>query len=199
VIAMQGTRTSIRRTVRSFLAEDERGTTAVEFAMISVPFLGLFLAIFQTGFLFFASESLESAVSDASRAIMTGEVQNASITTAADFRDQLICNPTAPRRRILPSFFDCSRLVIDVQQPTSFGSANMARNFYNSSTSFSPGGAGCVSVVRVAYPFPIFLPILTVNGQSTTGQVTYNSMPTYIVQTAAVFRNEPFSTSNTGC
>jgi hypothetical protein len=29
--------------------------------------------------------------------------------------------------------------------------------------------------------------------------VTYNSMPTYIVQTAAVFRNEPFSTSNTGC
>jgi Flp pilus assembly protein TadG len=185
--------------LRTFVAADDRGATAVEFSMIALPFLGIFMAIFQTGLVFFASESLEAAVSEASRAVMTGEVESRSITTSAQFRDQLICSPTAPRRRILPSYFDCSQLVIDVRQPTTFTSADMARNFYTSNPTFAPGGAGCVSVVRVAYPVPVYLPILTVGGQSTAGQVVYNGRSSYMVQTAAVFRNEPFSTSNTGC
>lgn len=182
------------------ISADERGATAVEFSVVAVPFIGIVMAIFQTGLVLFTSEGLEAAVGDASRAIMTGQVQSGSMTTIAAFRDQMLCSPTAPRVRILPSYIDCSKLIIDVQQAATFAGSDTSRNFYtNSSPSFEPGGAGCVVVVRVAYPLPIIFPILTATGVNTAGQVTQGGGLKYMLLSTSVFRNEPFSTTPGTC
>ncbi|MDB5649292.1 MAG: pilus assembly protein TadG [Hyphomicrobiales bacterium] len=194
-----GEKTRLRRLVSKFVAARE-GATAIEFALVGVPFLGLLFAIFETAFVFFTTEGLELAVADAARTIMTGQVQSSTITSATQFRDQMICNPTAPRKRLLPSFVDCSKIVVDVQQATAFGGADMSRSFYTNPTmNYSPGGGGCIVVVRAAYPMPVFFPMLTTSGISTAGQVSYNGSMTHMLIGTAAFRNEPFPGSLASC
>ena len=68
--------------------KDSSGATAVEFAIVSVPFLGLLFAIFETALVFFTAQSVEAATSEAARRIMTGQAQgNSAVTSATQFRD----------------------------------------------------------------------------------------------------------------
>jgi Flp pilus assembly protein TadG len=192
---------------------DERGATAVEFAMVSVPFLGLLFAIFETAFVFFTNEGLEAATADAARYIMTGQAAAGSYSSASGFRDGVICNPTAPRVRILPSFIDCSQLIVDVSTAgssgsTSFSSADVNNDFYtNPSTNYCIGAPGDIVVVRVVYPMPSYLTILTIAslGQvsaSNAGLTNYGGSMKHMLMGTAAFRNEPYqgsSTPATGC
>ena len=55
--------------------------------------LGLLFAIFETAFVFFATQGVEAAVNDAARYVMTGQVQyDGTITSASDFKTKVICN-----------------------------------------------------------------------------------------------------------
>lgn len=190
------------------------GATAVEFAMVAVPFMGILFAIFETAFVFFTNEGLEAATSDAARFIMTGQAAASTYTSASDFRDKVICSPTSPRVRILPSFIDCTQLIVDVETAgtsgsTAFTSADMSKSFYsNPTTKYCPGAAGDIVVVRVVYPMPAFLTILTLNGSigkvssSTDGLTNYNGGMKHMLMGTAAFRNEPFSgtyVAPTGC
>ena len=189
------------RLLRQF-CQDCNGATAVEFAMISVPFLGLMFAIFETAFVFLAQEGLDAATSTAARQLMTGQAQGMSITSATQFANSLICNPTAPAQRILPSFIDCTKLVVDVSQAASFANTDVSNDFIkNPTTNYNPGGANCIAVVRVAYPMPVYLSILSANklvatgNDNTSGQSSYNGTMSYMLLSTAAFRNEPFPSS----
>ena len=59
---------------------DERGFTAVEFAMVAMPFLMLLFGTIGIGLFFFTTFSLENAVEQASRQIRTGQAQLAGMT-----------------------------------------------------------------------------------------------------------------------
>ena len=209
------TRSPLARLMRPFarFKRDDRGATAVEFAMVSVPFLGLLFAIFETAFVFFTTEGLEAATSDAARFIMTGQATAGSYSGATDFRDKVICNPTAPRVRILPSFIDCSQLIVDVSTngssgSTSFTSADMSKSFYtNPSTKYCPGGSSDIVIVRIVYPMPAFLTILTIQSlgkvvATTDGLTNYGGGLKHMLMGTAAFRNEPFQGTYTppaGC
>ena len=58
----------------------QRGAAAVEFSLIAVPFLALTFAIIETALVFFAGQTLETAVADAGRLIMTGQAQTAGFS-----------------------------------------------------------------------------------------------------------------------
>ena len=191
----------------AFLA-DEGAATAVEFAMISVPFLAMLMAIFEVAFVFFATEGVQAAVMDASRAILTGQVQSLSgISTATQFRDQIICSPTTPRVRVLPGFVDCSKIIVDVRTAASFGSANLAKDFAsNPSTMYCTGGPNQIVIVRAIYPMPVYLSILSKSGSSittnTSGLTTYQGSNKHMILGTSAFRNEPFigwTGAATGC
>jgi Flp pilus assembly protein TadG len=62
------------RTVRRFAKGDD-GIAAVEFGIVAAPFLALMFAIMETAIVFFASQTLETAVADSARLIMTGQAQ----------------------------------------------------------------------------------------------------------------------------
>jgi Flp pilus assembly protein TadG len=190
---------ALRRLLSRFRS-DRGGATAVEFAMVAVPFFGLLFAIFETSFVFLAQEGLDAATTTAARQVMTGQAQGTStITTAAQFANSLICSPTPPAKRILPDFINCAKLIVDVSQASTFANVNVSKSFYTNPTmNYNPGGANCIVVVRVVYPMPVYLSIIAGNGlvatgqDNTAGQTSYNGSMKYIIMSTAVFRNEPF-------
>ena len=55
---------------------DERGTTAIEFGILGMPFFALLAAILETSYVFLAGQILDTAVQDSARFIRTGQVQD---------------------------------------------------------------------------------------------------------------------------
>src|SRR4030081_3362594 len=86
------------KTVRRF-AKGEDGIAAVEFGMVAAPFLALMFAIMETAMIFFAGQTLETAVADSARLIMTGQAQ-ASGLTQDTFKTE-VCNR-------IHGLFDCA-------------------------------------------------------------------------------------------
>ena len=183
-------RARLRRGVFGRLRRDESGATAVEMALIAAPFFAILFAIVQIGFRFFVAEALDTAVAEGARRIMTGQVQgNAAIATPAQFRDQVLCNPTD---RLLPTFMDCTKLVVDVRRLSTFADAafsDSAADLLRGATSptYDPGAKGTIIVARAAYGISAIAPALTGGGAHTIdGEQKYALLGVF------VFRNEPF-------
>jgi Flp pilus assembly protein TadG len=169
------------RTVRRF-ARGEDGAAAVEFAMVAAPFLALMFAIMETALVFFASQTLETAVADSARLIMTGQAQTQSFT-AAQFKSAVCAK--------IGGLFDCQGgLQIDVKTYSSFGSVDNSKPLDangNLKTNFGyqPGGPGEIVVVRLMYQWPVYASLLGFN----LGDMAGNKR---LVMATAAFRNEPY-------
>jgi Flp pilus assembly protein TadG len=195
----------VGRLLRSF-ARNSDGVTAVEFAIVSVPFLGLLFAILETALVFFTQQGLEAATADAARVIMTGQtvtgttVSGTALNSSAAFRSQVMCP-----LRSLPSFINCNNLIIDVRNQTTFASVDLSKSFDPNTTVFQTGGANCVVVMRIIYPMPVYLSFLTANGLTAngvnhSGQTNYGGGWKHMLMATQVFRNEPFGNSTaTSC
>jgi Flp pilus assembly protein TadG len=131
------------------------GTTAVEFAFIAPPFLALLIAILQLASYLFAQQALQTAVVAAGRLILTGQVQNASLT-----QSQFKTNDVCP---LLPALFTCSNLYVNVQTYTNFSGASTTIPSLSISSSgtvsgtgaYNLGGPGEVMVLQLVYPWKI--------------------------------------------
>jgi Flp pilus assembly protein TadG len=187
---------------KGFLA-DRKGTTAIEFAMISVPFLGLIGAIFETGTIYFRTAQIQMATETASRAVLTHST--AVGLTYKQFVDQNICTWQASgtvKPGTLSTMFDCAKILVDVRSPVSWGSADTGNNFFNSP---NPGTSvinmpapGQIAIVRIVYPMTVISGMLGGSvfsgsnyGQIRAGQVQYNSAWTTMLMGIAAFRVEP--------
>jgi Flp pilus assembly protein TadG len=177
---------------------DCEGATAVEFALVSVPFLGLLFAIFETAFVFFTAQSVEAATAEAARKIMTGQAQgNTAVTTAQQFKSTYLCPTTG---RILPSYVDCNTVIVDVRKATAWTSANLSTTFFTESThQYCTGNTSDVVVLRVGYPMPVYLSVLAMNGMAighvttvTAGQTNVSGTMKHLIVATSVFKNEPF-------
>lgn len=97
----------------SSLLRDENGASAVEFAMLALPFFLFILAIIGYGLYFFTQTSLDYAVESAARKIRTGEVNTGGTQrsdkqmTVDEFR-KLVCQDGQPA-------IDCGKLSVIVQ------------------------------------------------------------------------------------
>jgi Flp pilus assembly protein TadG len=162
------------------LARKEDGAAAIEFGIVALPFLLLVFAIIETSMVFFAGQTLETAVADSSRLIMTGQAQAKGFDQGA-FK-QAVC------ARIY-GLFDCQNGVyVDVKTYTNFAGIDLtppldAEGKLQGNTSYQPGGPSNIVVVRLYYQWPIYVSVL----QNMSGN---NRL---LIATAA-FRNEPFDT-----
>ena len=165
-------------TTRRF-AEDQSGT-AVEFALVAMPFFLLLFTIFEIGLIFFKGEFLQSAVSDASRSIYTGQAQQSALSQE-QFR-QKVCAAAS-------IMFDCGGIHVDVRTFNTLGAAApfnpVSGGAVNTATSYNPGTRMSIVVVTAFYQqttwVTLFAPGITGLG---------NGMR--LLQGTAVFRNEPF-------
>lgn len=131
-----------------------RGATAVEFALIAPAFLATLIAVFQVTIFLFAQQVLQTAAVSAGREIMTGQVQNANMSQAQ------FANLVCP---MVSAIFNCSGLMINVQNYSSFSAASTGAptltydgsgNVTNT-WNYSPGNPGNVMVVQLIYQWPI--------------------------------------------
>src|ERR1043165_2856334 len=85
-------------TTRRFARQDD-GAAGVEFGIVAAPFLALMFAIMETALVFFAGQTLETAVADSARLIMTGQAQTQSFT-ATQFKSAVCAR--------IGGLFDCT-------------------------------------------------------------------------------------------
>ena len=159
---------------------DERGVTALEFGLLSAPFLGIVFAIVEMSILFFANQLLDTAVQDASRQMMVGGVQS---LTAATFKKD-VCNR-------MPGLIACSAgLHVDVRSYPSAAPAPMlpvnSGAFDPSGFTFDPGGPNCIVVIRAALEYPVYTALLG------NGLKTLDNGKRVMMSTVS-YRNEPFT------
>jgi Flp pilus assembly protein TadG len=169
--------------VRRLLRQQE-GAAAVEFSLVAAPFLALTFAILETATVFFAGQTLESAVADAGRLIMTGQAQSQGLNEST-FKDA-VCSK-------IYGLFDCQGgIYVDVKTYTSFASVDTSSpidangNFNSSNFGYQPGGPSDIVVVRLFYQWPVYVSLLGFNLADISGGKRL------LVATAA-FRNEPYT------
>lgn len=167
--------------VASRMAKDKKGATAVEFALVALPFLALLGAILETALVFFAGMMLEHGLSQSAREIRTGQLQLAGGSSEA-FRSS-VCSRSAGLVR-------CNRLRIDVRTLESFGGATALPVDEDGmvdldEVSFLPGNPGEIVLVRAFYDWPLIVPNLGLGLSNMPGNRR-------LLTATAAFRNEPF-------
>jgi Flp pilus assembly protein TadG len=165
-----------RRLLGRRIRRDESGATAIEFGLVALPF------ILETALLFLASQTLETAVSDAARLIRTGQAQQQSYDETA--LKTAICD------RIYMLFGCTANLKIDVRTSETFDSINLEDpvedgELKTDDFTYDDGHGGDIVVVRAFYEWPTFVKLL---GQD------YSNLANgkHLLAATAAFKNEPF-------
>jgi Flp pilus assembly protein TadG len=167
---------------------DDRGVTAVEFALVALPFIALLFATIQIGLVFFAGQALEGAVTTASRMIRTGQAQQLNFD-AGKFKEQICAQ--------IGTLFDCPELTVDVQTIKAFGAADLsppidkATGNLNVDPKYAPGDGGDIVVVRTFYEWPLFTQLLGFNLSNVADG-------NHLLSATTAFRNEPFPWKSAG-
>jgi Flp pilus assembly protein TadG len=172
---------TITKAARCFRG-NKRGSAAVEFALVAPVFFALLFAIIETGLVFFASQSLETALQDSARMIMTGQAQTAKYDKQG-FKQNVVCAN-------VNSLFDCMNgIYVDVQSYSSFSTVSISdpitAGSFVDNTQYNPGGPGDIVVVRLFYQWPIFVTALGYNLANLSGNKR-------LLSATAAFKNEPY-------
>ena len=169
-------------TVRRFARRDD-GAAAVDFGMVAAPFLALMFAIMETALVFFAGQTMETAVADSARLIMTGQAQSQSFDAAA-FKTS-VCSK-------IGGLFNCAGgLYVDVKTYSSFGSVDNSSpvdangQLKTGSFGYTPGGPGDIVVVRLFYQWPIIVTKFHYDISNLSGSK-------WLLSATASFQNEPY-------
>jgi Flp pilus assembly protein TadG len=173
---------------------DDSGTTAVELALVALPFVMLVFGIMTICVYFFTNFSLENAAWQAARAIRTGQLQQgqgsyAGATTSAQQKAAFV---TALCSRV-PTFLQCaSKIVTIVQSNTSFAGiskpscATNGTMITQTAAAFDAGSSNSVVLITVCYPwsFANKLPFIKL------GNLSDGSM---LMQASVSIRTEPYN------
>ncbi len=173
-----------RASPRRFMRRQD-GAVAVEFALILLPFLALMFGIMETALVFFADQTLETAVADSARLIKTGQAQTQNLT-AQTFKNQVCAR--------IYGLFNCANGVyVDVETYSSFGSITNTPPLDNtgklvtSNFVYQPGGPGDIVVVRLYYQWPIYVSLMNL------GNLANMSNNSRLLVATAAFVNEPYN------
>ncbi len=167
-----------RRIFRHFI-KNRDGVTAIEFALLAMPFFLLVCAIIETCIAFAAQELISNATDDVARQFRTGRITAASNLSETTLR-KMVCD----RISIMVSD-DCPGLTVDLRQFATFEeAANTASS--SSLSALQPkvdlGPALTKNMLRVYYRWPIITNRLGQNLPD--GKM--------LLFSAATWQNEPF-------
>lgn len=173
---------STRQSTAARFFANKRGTVAIEFAMIALPFFLLIFAVIEVSLSFTAQQVMANATDDIARQLRTGEIKTLNLTQLK----QMVCT------RLLMPAANCPDLVVDLRTYTTFAlvpkTIPLKTGGDVNSTGFksAPGGASTINQLRVFYRWPIFTDLMkpriaTIDG---TGKI--------LLFSSATWRNEPY-------
>jgi len=167
------------------------GSVAVEFALISIPFIYCTVAIIELSMFFAATNMLEGGVNQSARMIRTGQLQSQSEMPPEEaFREELCDN--------LYVLIRCANVQIEVvaMPDDSFSSADDYQPAYNDDGDFVPrdfdaGGAGDVVLIRAYYEYQLMTPMFA--------QIfSQNDDATIPIMSTVVMQSEPYDFDDEG-
>ncbi len=135
---------------------DERGSPAVEFALVSPILIGVVLATLQAASIFLVKAFFESAAEQAARIVLTNQTES---VTVAQFQTE-VCNQ-------LTALFNCSQVIVELE-PLPAGTTNLSALLpqFNSSGNLvsapsvdvgaNAGASGTDMLLVVMYPWPVY-------------------------------------------
>lgn len=179
-ISAQARRLPGMAAARRLLWRDD-GSVAIEFGMVAMPFLALLFASIETSLVFFAGQTLETAVVDSSRLILTRQAQTQNFDYAA-FKNQICAR--------IYALFDCANgIQLDVRTAASFSAVNTSKPLdangnLSLTPTYNPGGPGDIVVVRVVYQWPVWVQFFGISLSDMAGGKK-------LMMSTVVFRNEP--------
>ncbi len=177
ILRLLGRRLGLRR-----FRTNEDGSTAIEFGLVALPFLVLLVAIIETFVIFLASQTLETAVADSARMIMTGQAQTKTLD-AGKFKAEVCQRAT--------TMFSCpAGMYVDVRNYSGFSGVDLSKPLDKNGNlihdfKYEPGGPGDIVVVRVVYPWTVWISLLGFNLSNMAGNQR-------LLMSTATFRNEPY-------
>lgn len=173
-----------RKSLRRF-AKERKGSAAIEFALVAVPFFMLTFGLVEVLMIGFAQTSLDFAVTNASRQIRTGAVQQGGVTGAEI--EEAICEQI---NRFMVLNCD-GNLFLDVQRFDSFLDIDADESpiengeFQDDGFGFNPGAPSDIVVVRSYYRWHVVTPLFEPLFSNVSGGDR-------ILVSTMMFRNEPF-------
>lgn len=128
----------------------------MEFSMVGVPFVLMTIGIIEIALMFTAQSLLHESAFTAARLVRTGQVQQAGgeeqmfRDAVCDFASVMIpCDEIQFQVREMPSFADAGDDEFELDEEGNL-----------TDTSFDPGGASSVVVIRVVYNYPLRTPLM---------------------------------------
>jgi len=168
---------------RKRLRADQKGSAAIEFALVAPVFFAILMGIVEGGLLYVSQATLQNAVGDMARLVRTGQAQSGGMSQS-QFRTQLCTKISA--------LLDCdTNLQINVQAYANYGAASFPAprdkdNKLNANlNNYIIGNACDVVLVQAFYTRRIWTPGLSwflVNMADNKS----------LLSAAAAFRNEPY-------
>ncbi len=164
------------------LARREDGSTAIEFALLAVPFMVTAVGLIELALFFTSASLMEWAVQDAGRLIRTGQLQQTAGDPLEEFLDA-VCDRAGYT-------MDCDNIQYQVQKLDEFSDNDPAMD--EDGNMVPPAQfdvaqitAGCIGLVRVSYPFPFMTPLF--------GEAWGNYGTSRLIMSTIVFRTEPYT------
>jgi Flp pilus assembly protein TadG len=176
------------------------GATAIEFALLAIPYFMIVFAILETFIAFTAEQLVTNAVDTLSRQLRTGQItynltRPTTDKTEQQFR-QLFCNE-------INILIQCSAteiatpslLWLDVQSYSTF--ANMPTtvpikngDLDTTGLKYAPGGPGTINMVRAYYRWQIITDL--VRPYVSTVRPANGSTGVFLIVATAAFQNEKY-------
>lgn len=165
-------------------SRDTKGSTAVEFSIIALPFFALIFAILESSISFATQQFIANSADRVSREVRTGRLRAADLTGTK--LHELVCSQIS-----LMAPDGCPDLVLDLNSYTSFAAVPTAVPFNGggdidtSGFTVNPGGPSTINHLRIYYRWPIMTDFLRAYMSNLPGGKT-------LLLTSATWRNEPF-------
>jgi Flp pilus assembly protein TadG len=161
----RGTRKAEKAGLPARFVRDQRGSTAMEFALLAIPFALLVFAILESCISFAGQEVMANITDDVARQLRTGQIRSANVNDTT--LKQLICS----RLQIVVAA-NCPGLAVDLREYATFADAAQAgfkiqdgdivltQGTGTTNFTVAPGLAESKNMLRVFYRWPVMTDFL---------------------------------------
>lgn len=165
--------------------EDRKGSVAIEFTMLAIPFAMLIFAILESCISFAAQQVIANATDDIGRQLRTGQIRRTDVTEQT--LKKMVCDRIDI---VMPS--GCPDLLVDLREFNSFSDAAKERIKLTASgdidtTGFAvkPGPSMSKNMLRIFYRWPVITDFMRKSMSNLPNGKT-------LLFSTATWQNEPF-------
>ena len=170
---------------------NRRGSTAIEFSILALPFALLVFAILESCISFAGQEVMANITDDVARQLRTGQLRPADVagsklTTLICSRLQIIVSTDCPQQLLVdlreyPTFADAATATFKIQN----GDVVLMQGTNSQTFANTPGLAESKNMLRVFYKWPVMTDLMAKSMANLSGGRTLHF-------SSVTWQNEPF-------